>query len=59
MITLKKLLSLAQNLGKAGTSSDTPRQRRQYFFIYSVSDFGRVRNGFNRINSSAVKVSNP
>lgn len=60
VITLRKLLSLAQNLGKAGTSSDTPRQRRQDFFIFSVSDFGRVRNGFNRNPSAAaINVSNP
>ncbi|MDJ0519897.1 MAG: VWA domain-containing protein [Trichodesmium sp. MO_231.B1] len=60
VITLRKLLSLAQNLGKVGTSSDTYPQQRQDFFIFSVSDFGRVRNGFNRNSSAAAtNVSNP
>ena len=57
---MRKLLSLAQNLGKVGTSSDTSPQQRQDFFKYSVSDFGRVRNGFNRNSpAAATNVSNP
>ncbi len=60
VITLKKLLSLAQNLGKVGMSSDTPRQRRQDFFVYSISSFSMVRNGFNRNPSAAAtNFSNP
>lgn len=50
IITLKKLLSLAQNLGKTRTASDIPYQDRQDFFVYNLNNFGKVRNGFTRVN---------
>ena len=48
VITLRKFLSLSGNLGKIQTVSDMPTRGGQNFYTYTLSKFGRVRNGFNR-----------
>ncbi|MEK8016683.1 MAG: VWA domain-containing protein [Candidatus Parabeggiatoa sp.] len=49
VVTLKKLGSLARNLGKRGSRTDYPQRSskgvRDYIY-YGLNDFGRVRNGF-------------
>jgi uncharacterized protein YegL len=49
-ITLRKFLSLSENLGKLRAASDVSPQGTQAYCVYSLSEFGRVRNGFNRVN---------
>ena len=49
-ITLRKFLSLSENLGKLRAVSDVSPQGAQAYCVYSLSEFGRVRNGFNRVN---------
>jgi len=44
VITLKKFRSLAQNLGKVESSSDSPQQVK-VLFIRGLNSFGRLRNG--------------
>lgn len=51
IITLKKFLSLAQNLGKRKGVSDIPQLRS--YFVHELNQFGRVRNGFvQKVNYS-------
>ena len=49
VVTLKKLGSLARNLGKRGSHTDYSqrgsREVRDYIY-YGLNDFGRVKNGF-------------
>ena len=47
-ITLRKFLSLSQNLGKLRSFSDISPQGAKAYYIYSLNEFGRVRSGFNR-----------
>ena len=51
IITLNKFLSLTQNLGQVRLVSDTSPGN---YLIYSLNTFGRVRNGFNRVDYSIV-----
>lgn len=52
IITLRKLLSVAQNLGKVMSLSDEPVPG-QTLLVHSLNVFGRVRNGFNRVDYSS------
>jgi Mg-chelatase subunit ChlD len=55
IITLKKILSLAENLGKIRFVSDSyPQNSSGNYLIYSLDEFGRVRNGFNRVDHSLI-----
>ena len=62
VITLRKLESLSENLGLAASTSDgsaVSPQRGQTYFIHSLNQFGRVRNGFNRTNFASTSAPNP
>jgi uncharacterized protein YegL len=53
VITLKKFRSIAQNLGKSGSTTDYPQQGssrgvRDYFY-YGLNNFSRIRSGFIQI----------
>lgn len=54
-IALKKMASLAGNLGMAMMVSDSPGSRgsAQPYAMFALSSFGRVRNGFNRVDYSS------
>ncbi|MEL4894808.1 hypothetical protein, partial [Crocosphaera sp. Alani8] len=56
-IALRKLTSLASNLGMAMMVSDSPGYRgsAQPYAMFALSSFGRVRNGFNRVDYSSSK----
>jgi len=51
-ITLKKFVSLAENLGKVKAASDVSPQRYNTFVTHQLSQFGKVRNGYFRTNYS-------
>jgi uncharacterized protein YegL len=46
IVTLRKFVSLAQNLGKPRNYSDNTFKDSETIFINGLSTFGRVRNGF-------------
>lgn len=62
VITLRKLSSLSENLGLAASTSDgsvVSPQRGQTYFMHSLNQFGRVRNGFNRGSFASTSAPNP
>ncbi|MDZ8141006.1 MAG: VWA domain-containing protein, partial [Nostoc sp. DedQUE04] len=54
MITLRKFVSLAQNLGKLTSNSDRPSQATNVVFVQALNEFGRIRNGFNQPTAASA-----
>jgi uncharacterized protein YegL len=50
IVTLKKFISLAQNLGKPTSTSDSSSQG-SHVLHYGLNTFGRVRNGLNQLET--------
>jgi Mg-chelatase subunit ChlD len=58
IVVFEKFMSLSENLGRRLLASEPPRFRSgstvphptQTYFVFSLNDYGRVMNGFNRIN---------
>ncbi|MBD2606332.1 VWA domain-containing protein [Scytonema hofmannii FACHB-248] len=53
-VTLSKFASLLGNLGKVRLISDVTPHQYQSFLVHEISDFGRARNGFRRVDYYSV-----
>lgn len=57
IVVFEKFMSLSQNLGRRLLADEAPRSRSgsaavhpvQAYFLCSLNDYGRVKNGFNRM----------